>query len=278
MSEYTDNGCVINKVVAVPLEYITANPNQPRKVIEKTDLLGLMESIKENGLIQPVVLRKISNSCYEIIAGERRCRACLELGYKMIPALIENVTEQKSAVLALIENMQRKDLSFFEEAIAINSLMEQFHINQVEVGRILGKSQGAIANKLRLLKLSPECVELIVKSSLTERHARALLRLNNRNSQLKAVKYIIKAQLNVEQSETYIEKLVDREKGVDKGSTVIFVSDVRVFFNTLREAISFMKSAGINVKSEQSEDDDYINYTVHIPKSQSYQHKKRLNA
>ncbi|MEG1620549.1 MAG: ParB/RepB/Spo0J family partition protein [Oscillospiraceae bacterium] len=278
MSEVFNNDIVLNQVVAVPLEYISANPNQPRKEIITRELEGLMQSINENGLIQPVSLRKISDKSYEIIAGERRCRACLELGYKLIPAVIQNVSTEKSAVLALVENLQRKNLDFFEEAVAINQLISQFHYNQAELGKILGKSQGAIANKLRLLKLSRDCVNIVINEGLTERHARALLKFNDASLQMKAVKHIVKYGLNVDQSEKYINAVLAKLRGEQIGASIIFVSDVRVFFNTLKEAIGFMKSAGINIKSEQTEDDEYINCTVRIPKSQARKIERRLNA
>lgn len=253
---------IINNVVAIPLEYICVNPNQPRKIINYEELRGLMNSIEENGLLQPVTLRKINDVCYEIIAGERRSRACMELGYKYIPAIVENISEEQSAVLALVENIQRKNLNFFEEAQAMENIMKLKKINQQELGEMLGKTQGAVANKLRLLKLSRECEELILVGNLTERHARAVLKIPDEKNRLSAVKHIIKYNLNVEQSEKYIKSKFKKVRG----ATSVFCNDVRIFSNTVDKAMEFMKSAGFFIKSEKKEDDEYINYSIKISK------------
>ena len=262
MTIYSEQEKELNRVVAVPLEYICINPNQPRQILNKTDLESLMASIKENGLLQPVTVRKLSDKCYELIAGERRSRACLALGFKYIPAIIENISDEQSAVLALIENIQRKDLNFFEEAKALKNIMELKRINQQELGEILGKTQGAIANKLRLLKLTHQCEQLIICGNLTERHARGILKISEEKLRVKAIKHIIKNNLNVEQSEKYVKKLISK----NKAEITIKISDVNIFQNTLKEAISFLKSAGFETITDKTEDCDYINYNIKISK------------
>lgn len=263
MSDYIENEKELNKVVAIPLEYICINPNQPRQILNKNDLESLMVSIKENGLLQPVTVRKLSEKCYELIAGERRSRACLALGFKYIPAIIQDVSDQQSAVLALIENIQRKDLNFFEEAKALRNIMEIKNINQQELGKLLGKTQGAVANKLRLLKLTSRCEQLIISGNLTERHARSILKINDENLRVKAINHIIKNNLNVDQSEKYIKKLVSK----NKSEITLKINDIRIFQSTLNEALDFMKSAGFEIMSDKFEDSDYINYNIKVSKT-----------
>ncbi len=265
MTEYLEQEKEINKVVAIPLEYICINPNQPRQILNQDDLLSLMASIKENGLLQPITVRKLSEKCYELIAGERRSRACLALGFKYVPAIIEDVSNQQSAVLALIENVQRKDLNFFEEAKALKNIMELKNINQQELGELLGKTQGSVANKLRLLKLTPRCEQLIISGKLTERHARGILKLSEEKLRIKAINHIIKYNLNVEQSEKYVKKLISK----NQSEITVKVNDVKVFQSTLNNAVNFMKSAGFEIISQHQEDDEFINYNIKISKKKN---------
>lgn len=206
----------VNKVCLIPVDCIRPNPNQPRKVFHEAELQSLAESISANGLLQPVSLRKENDSLYLLIAGERRFMACKKIGMKAIPSIVCNVSADDAAVLALIENIQRSDLNCFEEAIAIQSLIQQMGITQEQAARRLGKSQSSVANKLRLLRL-PESVQVkLLDAGLTERHARSLLRLPE-NQMEEAADYIILSMLNVAQTEEFIDEIVLRNQMAKEG-------------------------------------------------------------
>lgn len=242
--------------------YIFTNPNQPRTQFDEKEINELAESIKENGLIQPLVVRRVVEG-YELIAGERRLRACTIAGLERVPCVILNVDSKQSAVLALLENVQRKDLSFFEQATAIEKLIKQWGITQEELAQKLGKAQSTIANKLRLLTLAKEERELIMKHNLTERHARALLKVDLPNRRVEILKEIIDRELNVINS----EKLIDEKIGAGehKNKKLMVVKDVRIFLNTINKAIEVMQSAGIDAKVKEKQTAEYVEYTIKIP-------------
>lgn len=261
---------IVNKVVLLETEKIIPNANQPRKLFDEEKIRELAESIRENGLLQPIIVVKKHDNTYELIAGERRLSAFKVLGEKHIPAIIETIDEEKSAILALVENLQRVDLNFFEQAYAINKLVKEYGISQKEVAVKLGKQQSTVANKLRLLKLSLRVKQLIIENSLTERHARSLLKMEEDEQRLACLSYVIKHKLNVEQTENYIQNLLlkDQPKSAKK---ILVVKDVRVFMNTVNKAVQIMKYAGLSIDTDKTEDENYINYIVKIPKVQAYQ-------
>lgn len=255
---------VINKVIEVEIERIIVNPYQPRTHFDD-DLNELAESIKQNGLIQPLTVKQ-SDDKFILIAGERRLRALKLLGMDSAPCIVIDVTDRNSAVLALVENIQRKDLHFFDEAEALSKLLDFYGMTQEDCAVKLGKNQSTIANKLRLLKLSDDVRKQIRVSGLTERHARALLKLNDEKLQLQALDTIYERKYNVEQSERLIAIMNGKEEereSIRRRSGAF--RDIRLFVNTINKAVETMKAAGINADSQKIKENGYIEYIVRIP-------------
>lgn len=257
----------VGKVLLLPLCDIDPNPMQPRKTFDEEYIEELSRSIDENGLLQPITVRKKKDGRFELVAGECRLRATKRLEWKDIPAIVSELDDQKSAVLAVIENLQRKNLSYFEEAQAYATLMERWNLTQQQLAEQLGKSQSAVANKLRLLRFPPDIRDVFLKGSLTERHARALLRLLDQPYFIDAVKHVIGNQLNVSQTEEYVEK---RLEPAPTKSRLWVVKDLRIFLNTVEKAVVTMKEAGIPAETDRKEDQNYIEYRVKIPKEAAY--------
>ena len=258
----------VNKVVLLPLREICSNPNQPRKVFDDDSIRDLAESIRESGLLQPVTVRKTDNG-YALIAGERRVRAFRLLSREFIPAIVEDCSREQSAAFALIENIQRENLNYFEQAFGIARLMHEMSLTQQQISVKLGMAQSTLANKLRLLQYSPTVQRAFLEKKLTERHARALLRIGDREEQLNAIDHIAANNLNVEQTERYVESLVS-EKNVSQGSRLFIVKDMRIFLNSINKAINTMQHAGIEVDANKRETEDFFEYTIRIPKSSAY--------
>lgn len=258
---------VLNKVIQVETDKIDPNPYQPRK--EFDDIEGLAQSIRQNGILQPLTVRRTDDR-FQLVAGERRLRAAKLLNMEFVPCIVITITERNSAMMALIENIQRRDLSFFDEAEAIARLIDFYGMTQEDAAVKLGKSQSAIANKLRLLKLDKSLQGKITEYGLTERHARALLKLPEPQKQLEATEVIHEKKLNVEGTERYINSLIEKEKNfADLKRRSAAFKDVRLFVNTINKAIEMMKAAGINADSKKIQDEDYIEYIVRIPTNPS---------
>ena len=257
-------------VVSLGINSIRPNPYQPRREMDKDALKELSLSISRYGLMQPVVVRQINGREYELVAGERRLRACRMADMEEIPAIVIRAGGTDSAVMALIENIQRENLGYIEEAEAFCSLVSEHGMTQEELAARLGKNQSTIANKIRILKLSPEVRALLKEHSLSERHARALLKLGDEKTRLKALGVIIKRGLNVVKSEELIEKMLESsgEKRCEKdGPDIRVFKDVRIFSNTIRQAVDMMKRSGIEAETEKKENEYFIEYTIKIPKS-----------
>ncbi len=259
----------------IPINAIRTNPNQPRRIMDRDKLEELASSISLYGVLQPITVRRINVGEYELIAGERRFRACRMLGMNEIPAIVLNADKTDSAILALIENIQRENLNYMEEAEAFSELISRHGLTQEELADRLGKRQSTIANKLRILRLSDETRRIIAENSLTERHARALLRLPDEKSRMRALKTIVSRGLNVAKSEELIaEALRHREEPPEPAAerdvkSVRVFKDVRIFSNTIKQAVNMMKQAGIEALAEKSENEEYIEYIIKIPKNQS---------
>ena len=254
------------KFQMIPLAKIIPNPSQPRKRFDSNELCALADSIKENGIIQPLILRRTA-SAFILIAGERRLRAAKIAGLREVPAIIADYSTRESAVVALIENLQRQDLSIFEEAHAISSLLREWGLTQEEAARRLGMSQSALANKLRILRLTGREQRLIEENNLTERHARALIRIDESEDRIKLLEAVIKNGLNVRKTEELIEKILNPEKEAPKPIRKgIIPRDIRLFINTIDHAVSTMLTAGIEARSTKKETEDYIECIVRIPK------------
>lgn len=250
------------------VDAIHPNPAQPRRHFDEPSLTELAESIKSFGILQPLtVRRKLMH--YELIAGERRLRAAKIAGLKEVPCIIARAEEEESALLALIENLQRRDLHYFEEAEAIANLIALYGFSQEQAAEHLGKSQSAVANKLRLLRLGEGTREILRENSLSERHARALLRLADEEERIAALRAITARGMNVAQCEDYIEQLLkDKQKGAKPRRSYI-VKDVRLFLNTVRRSVEMMKTAGVNARMSRRDTEGEICLTVTIPRGKS---------
>lgn len=251
------------KVVSIPIHSIFPNPSQPRKFFDSVSLEELTESIEEFGILQPISVRKIRGG-YELVAGERRFRAAENAGLDSVPAIVLNVDEKKSALLALLENLQRDDLSFFEVAESYQNLIKTQGMTQEQIAKKLGKSQSNIANKLRLLRLYPRTRRLILEYSLSERHARALLHLTNEEAQLSAVHTINEKNLNVKESEDLIKKMLKPKESPSQKIRFKSFQDVRVFTNTIKKALDIMRDGGINADMETNSFDWGIEYIIKV--------------
>lgn len=253
------------KLTRLPISKILPNPSQPRKTFSEDELTGLAQSIRENGLLQPITVRKDTN-VYYLIAGERRLRACKMAGLSEIPAILTSCEPEDSAVLALIENLQRKDLQMFEQAAAIVNLLREWQITQEEAAKRLGISQSYLANKIRLLRLTDDEQALIIQQGLTERHARALLRIENVSARKQILQTVVEKKLNVSQTEQLIAATLKPKEIKRKAKRTFIAKDIRLFINTIDHAVDAMKTAGIEAQTERRETDDYIECTVRIPK------------
>ncbi len=259
-----------NEVVLIPARLIMPSPHQPRKNFNWDDLEGLAESIHHNGLLQPIIVRRKSNGKFELVSGERRLRACKMAGLSAIPTIIIDIDEERSALLSLIENIQREDLHFFEEAAAIERLIKGFGLTQEEISQKIGKSQSALSNKLRVLRLPDDVRYNVMLYGLTERHARALLRLPSTQLMEEVIDTVVEEGLTVSATEQLICEILTKPEAQDKkGKKVMIFKDVRIFINTLNHAVSTMRKSGINAKATKNETEKFIEYTVKISKPQN---------
>lgn len=259
----------INNIKYVKTEKLLPNPYQPRRKFESEDMLSLADSIKENGILQPLVIRRINNSdYYEIVAGERRLRASILANLETVPCVEVDCTYEESAVYSILENIQRSDLTFFEEASALGQLINHFGMTQSECAKRLGKSQSALSNKLRLLRLPVDVRYFIEKENLSERHARALLRLEKESDVWKALNTIKEKQLNTEQTDRLVDSMTETSPKHSKPRVVRVIKDIRIFVNTVNNAIQTMIDSGIDAETDKTETEDYIEFRVKIPKKQ----------
>lgn len=273
------------EVIELPIESLLPNPSQPRKVFEAQGLRELALSIEQHGILQPLSVRR-SGGGYVLIAGERRLRAAKLAHLSTVPCLIVDADEEESALLSLIENLQRKDLDFIEVAHGYRRLMQDYGMTQEQTALRVGKSQSAVANKLRLLKFSDEQIRFIRASGLSERHCRSILRLPE-ESFMKALEYVALQGLTVAQTEMYVENLtisqpemqegpVQKEAEASEkeaihplkpvcGKRTALVHDVRIFLNTIDRAFDVMRASGINADCERHELDEYTELVIRIP-------------
>lgn len=255
----------IGEILEVEISRIVPNRNQPRKNFDRDELVSLAKSIAQDGILQPLTVIK-SGEGYELVAGERRLRAAKMAGYSSVPCIVVNLNMQQSAVMSIVENMQRQELSFFEQAQAIERLTGEWGMTQEAVARRLGISQSSVANKLRLLRLSDECRAEIIRQGLTERHARALLKLEGDEERLFMLSKIAERGLNVSKTEQVIESFLSkkaREESIRRRSAVF--RDIRLFMNTVNKAVEVMKLAGVEAGTRKTERDGVIEFTVTIP-------------
>lgn len=254
-----------NKILSIPQVDILPNPNQPRRRFDYDELEGLAQSIRANGILQPLLVRQLENGKFELIAGERRLRAARLIGLTKVPCIINDISESDSAVFAVIENLQRQNLDYFEEAEALAILISDYRMSQEELCKKLGKAQSTLSNKLRLLKLNEEMRYKISRAGLSERHARALLSLTDEVQRARALSIIIDRHLTVSESESLIEQML-RKNEAPKRQILKGFKDIRIFINTLNNAVDAIRRAGIDADSVKTETDEYVEYIVRIPK------------
>ncbi|WP_432662093.1 nucleoid occlusion protein [Wukongibacter baidiensis] len=264
-----ENVSLKNKVTYLSIESIKPNPYQPRKFFSQESLEELCSSIKSYGVIQPISVRLGNEEEYELVAGERRLRASKLAGLDVIPAIIIEMSDEDSAVVALIENLQRDDLNFIEEAEGYYRLVSEHGFTQQELAEKVGKNQSTIANKLRILKLPSEIKGMLIENSLTERHGRALLKLPNEETQKEILEIVIKKDLNVKKTERLIkDKLeeINAPEEQERRQSIKSSLNFRIYLNTLKNAYNAIRDTGLDAKYSQADKGDYIEVVVKIPK------------
>lgn len=255
--------------IQLPIELIFANPEQPRKAFDDKDLVELSASIKEFGIIQPIIVKKNSKGLYILIAGERRLRAAAMAGLKKVPVIIREADKKESALLALVENVQRQNLNFIEEAMAYKSLMEDHGLTQSEISRRVGKQQSTISNKIRILSLPPDIQLVLAENQLTERHARALLKVIDEKARKRILDKIISYGLNVKQSEKLIDDVLEKQaEEKRKGDKLRFIN-YRIYLNTIKKAFTCINDVETNAKYYQEDKGDHFEIRILIPKNEN---------
>jgi ParB family transcriptional regulator, chromosome partitioning protein len=254
------------EVKQIPVSHIVPNRFQPRTVFDDQKIAELALTIRTHGIIQPIVVRELENGTYELIAGERRWRAVQKIGWETIPAIIKDFNDTETASVALIENLQREELSAIEEAIAYQKLLELHNLTQEALAQRLGKGQSTVANKLRLLKLPHEVQDALMQKKITERHARALIALKHPELQIKLLQEIMEKQLNVKQTEDRVAKLLEQKEKKPKPKRKAFSKDMRIAMNTIRQSLTMVQDSGVKIDSVEEEFDDYYQFTIRIPK------------
>ena len=257
------------RVQYIPLGRIRPNPQQPRRSFDEEGLAELAASIRSCGILQPLTVRRAGDG-YELVAGERRLRAARIAGLREVPCLVAQVGEEDSALLALMENLQRRDLDCWEEAQAIARLISRYGLSQEEPARRLGRAQPTVANKLRLLRLPEDVRALLRENGLTERHARALLRLQDPEVQRRAAGDMVRRGMNVAQAEAYVEKLLQSDQVTPpRGRSTYIIKDVRLFLNSVDRGLHLMRQAGVDAGWNRQDTDREILLTIRIPKRAS---------
>ena len=264
--EHSEDEVAKEEIKHIPIREIVPNRYQPRTFFDDDKIKELALTIRTHGIIQPIVVRKFEDKRYEIIAGERRFRAVTSLGWETIPAIIKNFSDTETASVALIENLQREELSPIEEAIAYEKLITLHNLTQEALAQRLGKGQSTVANKMRLLKLPEEIQQALLDKSITERHARALIPLKLPELQINLLNEIVEKQLNVKQTEDRVALLLTEKKPKGKPRRKAVSRDFRIAMNTIRESLQMVSSAGMDINSEEEEHEDYYQITIKIAK------------
>ena len=257
------------EVVKLPIDKVIANKFQPRTIFDEDKIEELARTIHMHGVIQPIVVRLDEDGNFEIIAGERCFRAMKSLGWEEVPAIVRQLSDKETASIALIENLQREELTAIEEANAYLNLLEIHEITQEALAQRLGKGQSTVSNKLRLLKLPEELKQALMDRVITERHARVLLQLKDPAVQMKIFNETVEQGLNVKQLETKVNNHLSTEPKKTKPKRKAFSRDVRIAMNTIKQSLTMVTKSGIDVSSEEEEHDDYYQITVKIPKKKS---------
>nr|WP_318539940.1 nucleoid occlusion protein [Terribacillus saccharophilus] len=265
-STETENDAHHDEVLNLRVQDIVPNQYQPRTVFQEEKIKELAQTIRTHGIIQPIVVRKNSEGSYELIAGERRWRAVQSLEWETVPAIIREMSDTETASVALIENLQREELTVIEEALAYERLLELHSLTQEALAQRLGKSQSTIANKMRLLKLPESVQQALLAKKITERHARALIALKDAEKQELILQEIIDKELNVKETEARIARIVNAQPKKKRPKLKGINKDMRIAMNTIRQSLSMVSDTGINLETEEEDKDDYYQITIKIPK------------
>lgn len=260
----------VEEIKQIPVDKIIPSPYQPRTVFDDDKINELCQTIKTHGIIQPIVVRERDDEVYELIAGERRWRAVKKLEMKTIPAIVKNFNDAQTASISLIENLQREGLTAIEEAVAYQKLIDMHDLTQESLAQRLGKGQSTIANKLRLLNLSRKIQDALLARKITERHARALLPLNDQATQEKLLDEIISKSLNVKQTEDKVNQILGKATAVinkTKPKKFSFSRDIRIAMNTIRQSVEMVTKTGLQIETDERDTDDYYEFVIKIPKN-----------
>lgn len=263
------------QIAEIPIIKIRPNKSQPRTIFNQNSLNQLAQSIKESGVLQPLTIRQISQTEYELICGERRLRASVMAGLKKVPCVIVKCSDKSSATYALLENLQRSDLEFFEEARGISMLIKKYGYTKEDLCLKIGKSENVIEDKLKLLNLTYDEQEWIINAGLSERHARALIRITDLRKRKEALSRIIAQNLNIQETEKLVSMMLSNsyKKSKPKGVSKAVIKDIRIFVNSINKAINTMQLAGIDAEANKRENNDFIEYTIKIYKKQKSDEK-----
>ena len=262
------NNPTIRKIIEIPLVQIRPSKTASRKDYSRDKLNELAVSIEKNGIIQPLTVRKVTNMEYELIAGERRLRAAAICGLATVPCIIVSCNDTQASLFSLTENLQRSELNFFEEAESIKNIISCCHITRQELAVHIGQRPSFVANKLRVLDLGFDERKIILKAHLTERHAKAILKISDETERRIVLSEIVENNMNVMQSEEYIDEILhetENKKRQFKCRKAV-IKDIRIFENTIENAVNTMREAGIPAVKVQTENDDFIEYVIQVPK------------
>ena len=266
LAEIVEEKVENEEIKKIPIDHIIPNRFQPRTIFDDEKIEELSRTIHTHGIIQPIVVREFEKDTFEIIAGERRWRAMKKLGWDLVPAIVKDFNDTETASVALIENLQREELSPIEEAMAYGKLLELHHLTQEALAQRLGKGQSTVANKLRLLKLPQQVQDALLNKLITERHARSLIPLKDPEKQVKLLEEIIVKGLNVKQTEDRVVKMLEQLHEKPKPKRKAFSKDMRIAVNTIRQSLSMVSDNGINLDSQEEEFEEYYQFTIKIPK------------
>lgn len=254
------------EVIEIPLQMIFLNPEQPRKIFREEELTQLASSIRDYGILQPILVKPTAEGSFMVIAGERRYRAACQAGLFTIPAIVRSMEEEEAALVALVENVQRENLGYLEEARAYKKLMDDFGLTQSEIAQKVGKQQSTISNKIRILSLPDDIQEVLTEHRLTERHARALLRVQGENDRRKVIARVIKNNLNVKQTEKLVDDLLSGQEELRRKKNKVNYISYKIYVNTIRKAFSQIKEMEENAIFTQEDKGDVLEIKITIPK------------
>ncbi len=255
------------RIIQIPVELVVPNPEQPRKLFSDNELEELTNSIREYGVLQPLLVKRTEGKRFILIAGERRLRASKLAGLSKVPVIIKELQEPEAALISLVENVQREDLNFLEEARAYKKLMDDFNLTQGEIAKRVSKQQSTISNKIRILSLPEELQQLLLQNRLTERHARALLKLDDENDRRKVLNRVIENSLNVKQTEKLVEDLLlGKEKARRQKNKINYIS-YKIYINTIRKAFNQVKTIEKGAKFIENDQGEFMEVKILIPKN-----------